>query len=350
MGRIDKLAKGLHAAPKPQTTPSKRERNSTDWKKFEIRITDNIPPPVAVLRYNGEVVCSQGNISTVVGAPKSRKTFLCAAMAAGYISEKGFLGFDAPTNGRLLYCDTEQSESHVYRVLKRIYRCANLSTDTANPTLKMLVLRELDPAERFETIQQAIIDFNPTMVIIDGVADLQRNTNDLEESEQIVSELMRISSQRKCHIIGILHTNPNSDKARGHSGSVLQRRSESVFLTKLSDDRTTVTPQYCRNPPFAEFAFMVNADGLPELSTMPTPTNVLSDVMTPNKTYVHKELQELLESHLELKPDAAKKRIQRAVREGYIVKNDVGSYHLPMRMAVQTNFYETEADDEKAPY
>ena len=44
--------------------------------------------------------------------------------------------------------------------------------------------------------------------------------------------MMALSTEYNCHIMNVLHTNPNSDKARGHIGSTLQRK---VLTTKLVD-------------------------------------------------------------------------------------------------------------------
>ena len=42
------------------------------------------------------------------------------------------------------------------------------------------------------------------LVVIDGIADLQRNTNDLEESDALVTELMALSTIAQTHILCVL--------------------------------------------------------------------------------------------------------------------------------------------------
>jgi hypothetical protein len=107
------------------------------------------------------------------------------------------------------------------------------------------------------------------LVVIDGIADLQRNTNDLEESDALVGSLMSISTQTNTHILCVLHTNPGSDKARGHLGSSLQRKAESVLYVHRNGDCSVVEPQFCRNEPFERFAFTISEDGIPELCEVP---------------------------------------------------------------------------------
>ena len=132
-----------------------------------------------------------------------------------------------------------------------------------------LSLRELSPAERFSVMVDAISRYPFDLVVIDGIADLQRNTNDLEESDALVGALMSISTKTNTHILCVLHTNPGSDKARGHLGSSLQRKAETVIYVHRNGECSVVEPQFCRNEPFERFAFAVNEEGIPELCDIP---------------------------------------------------------------------------------
>ena len=107
------------------------------------------------------------------------------------------------------------------------------------------------------------------LVVIDGIADLQRNTNDLEESDALVTELMALSTLANTHIICVLHTNPGSDKARGHLGSSLQRKAETVLFVHRVGETSVVEPQFCRNEPFERFAFAISEEGIPEVCDLP---------------------------------------------------------------------------------
>ena len=108
-----------------------------------------------------------------------------------------------------------------------------------------------------QVVRYAIEFHHPKLVVIDGVSDLLTNTNNLEESEALVSELLTLSTIYSCHIMCVLHTNPNSDKARGHLGSTLMRKAETVLFVHRVGDMSLVEPQYCRNMPFERFAFRV---------------------------------------------------------------------------------------------
>lgn len=162
-------------------------------------------------------------------------------------------------------------------------------------------------------------------------ADLCNDPNDLHESEALVCELMRWSCEYDNHILCVLHSNPGGDKARGHLGSALLRKSETVMLVKADGDTSVVSPQYCRNEPFTEFAFRINAEVLPELCSIPAPQpkeNVFAEVMVSGKVYTHSELVEELMKVVDLKEGSAKSKISRAVKAETIVKNQVGGYYL----------------------
>ena len=45
------------------------------------------------------------------------------------------------------------------------------------------------------------------MVVIDGVADLVSDVNNLEESNLCVQKIMQLSAKYDCHIITVIHSN-----------------------------------------------------------------------------------------------------------------------------------------------
>jgi len=59
-------------------------------------------------------------------------------------------------------------------------------------------------------------------VIIDGIADLVSDVNNLEESNLVVQKIMKWSAELDCHIVTVIHSNFGSDKPTGHLGSFLE--------------------------------------------------------------------------------------------------------------------------------
>ncbi len=240
------------------------EERAVDLRKEYIE-------PKPVIEMEGCTIASEGNISAIVGEAKSKKTFLCSAIVGDLLRIKRERHFGITKRlCRVLWIDTEQSELHARKVARRILDLCESPVPDEHPMFKMLMLRELCPLERRSMLYKAIEVYQPKLVVIDGISDLQHNTNDLEESEQIITELMALSTLNQCHIMCVLHTNPGSDKARGHTGSALQRKAETVLYVRKVGDVSVVEPQFCRNEPFERFAFRVNDDGLPEQCDLPS--------------------------------------------------------------------------------
>ena len=317
-----------------------------DISALVIDLSEQLPDPQPIVRIWGNLIASRGNVSTVVGLAKSRKTFLTAAVASGFLSSSDFLVFDTPATGKVVYIDTEQARAHVHKVARRILRSIGLPTDHNHDKLVVAALRELTPDQRREATGEILRRYKPDLLILDGVADLCNDPNDLHESEALTCELMRWSSEYDNHILCVLHSNPGGEKARGHLGSALLRKSETVMLVKADGDTSVVSPQYCRNEPFTEFAFQINASGLPELCGIPAPQpkeNVFAEIMEAGKVYAHSELIEMLMEAVDLKEGSAKSKISRAVKAGTIVKNQAGGYYLP---GSQTEVSQPELHDE----
>lgn len=231
------------------------------YQKIEqniISAKDSLPELVPVIKRRGVLICSEGNISAVVGEAKSKKTFLCTALVGSMLDLCKQHHFDIePRHCRVLWVDTEQSREHIQKVLFRINLLGMFPYDAADRRVLTQTLREESPQMRMEQLCCAIDYHHPKLVVIDGISDLMSNTNNLEESEALVARLLQLSTIHQCHIMCVLHTNPNSDKARGHLGSTLMRKAETVLFVHKVGEKSIVEPQYCRNMPFERFAFMV---------------------------------------------------------------------------------------------
>ena len=245
-------------------------------KPYIVDMSRDLPEEQPIISIDGCCICSRGNISAICGEAKSKKTFLASALVASAMAIpldriNNFKNVDKDMNLNVLWIDTEQGERHVRRVVDRISEMtgAKMGGLVSEPRLMTLSLRELDPMDRYVIMTEAIKRYPFDLIVIDGIADLQRNTNDLEQSDALVGALMTISTNTNTHILCVLHTNPGSDKARGHLGSSLQRKAETVIFVHRNGECSVVEPQFCRNEPFERFAFAVNDEGIPEICDIP---------------------------------------------------------------------------------
>ena len=97
---------------------------------------------------------SYGDFSCIVGASKSRKTFLKSAIVAGYIGGQAQYYFpDIKGHNTkekfVIEFDTEQSKYHTQRVLRRVIEMIGNPYDY----YKGYSLRKLEPKERMQLIE-----------------------------------------------------------------------------------------------------------------------------------------------------------------------------------------------------
>jgi hypothetical protein len=321
--------------------------------RHDVFANEEIPDAVTVLQQFETPIFSLGDVSTITGMAKSRKTFLITSIIVAFLSDTGFLGMnsDLPTK-RVLLIDTEQSRAFVQRLIRRIYRLMKWNfEDDVKDRLRVLSLRELTPEKRLEVVKNTIETFKPTLVFIDGSADLINDTNNVEDSTMLVNELMRISTDEKCHICSVVHTNPNSEKTRGHFGSELQRKSETVMLVTREGDTTTVKPQFTRNMEFAPFSFIINEFGLPEQTEIVKPKEenlqaIFEEIYSYSSYLSYGDLRDKLMEVTGKGKTACENRIKRGVQSKYIYKDMEGLYRLNVEPE-ETSLPFTEIDNDR---
>lgn len=106
------------------------------------------------------------------------------------------------------------------------------------------------------------------MVIIDGIRDLIHDINSPSESLDIINELMRWSSYYELHIHTVLHLNKGDDNTRGHIGSELNNKAETILQISKSVENgriSEVRAMHIRDREFTPFAFEIGEDSLPRL-------------------------------------------------------------------------------------
>lgn len=222
-------------------------------------------PPIALSKgttggtFNDPIsICTYGNFSFIQAPPKTRKTFLVSLFASVYLADKNKYGLDIQghSGGRkLIHYDTEQGEYHAQKVFNRI---ANMSEGKGE--YLSYGLRRYSPKERLAFIDWHLSqEDNVGLVIIDGVADLVNDVNDLESSSEAVQHIMRWTQDYNIHIITVIHSNWNSTKPTGHLGSFLEKKTETQIALSLTEDEkaTIVNCKRSRGISFDDFAFSI---------------------------------------------------------------------------------------------
>ncbi len=242
------------------------------WQSILIKANDQYATPPEVIQISNSTISTLGNFSASTGKGKSKKTFNVCAIVASALSGRKVLSYEAhfPVGKRkVLYFDTEQSSFHCHKVLERINRLAGLPEEEDSDMIEFVMLREYSPLDRRQIIELALQERPEVgLVVIDGLRDLLFDINSSTEAAEVIGLLMRWTSHYNLHIHTVLHLNKADDNVRGHIGTELNHKAETILqITKNESDSdvSEVHASLIRDRDFAPFAFRINDEGLPEL-------------------------------------------------------------------------------------
>lgn len=250
----------------------KQKTTINEILKLRIFPTDIIPVPEIILSFEDCMVMTRKNVSCITGKAKVGKTFLLTLLTQ-IILKKGdinnFLKSYLPKDrDKIIYIDTEQSDYHILLILKRI---KDFVGENNIHNLYMFNFDAIDIDQRREYTKELIYGIEGVgLVIIDGIADLIYDTNDIKESSILASDLRKWSVERDIHITNVLHQNPSENsKMKGHLGTILSNKSETVI--QISNDRDNseikiVDTLFTRNKKPQSFAFEIDQNGIPYIS------------------------------------------------------------------------------------
>jgi hypothetical protein len=314
---------------------------SPNFEKYQIDLSKDYKEPKPLICIGERPIFTRGNISCISGKAKSRKTFLIGLLISQFL--------EADFNAKILIFDTEQAFFHVQKSVKRIHSLVGFETTENKPNLKVFALRELSTDERRMFVVEAINHFKTDLVFIDGVRDILKDFNDIRESSEIVNQLMKISSVKDCHICCIMHENKGDNNVRGHAGTELQNKSETVISVTLDGNVTKVEPKYCRNIPFETFHFRINEQGLPEYcepDVKPKKTDAMErlfgDLLPANVTLSFTDLREKVVYKTARSQRTAERYIREATTNSIICQNNANQYY-----SVSNNTFK---DEDELPF
>ena len=240
--------------------------------KGEIKATDKVTIPPKILFVGDCTIATFGNFSASTGKAKSKKTFNISAMVAAAVTNTTVLNYRAclPEGKRkILYFDTEQSKYHCHNVLERIYKLSGLSVKKDDPRLLFWGLREYTPKLRIALIDYALRKHQEVgLVIIDGLRDLMYDINNGKEATDVMTVLMAWTSVYDLHIHTVLHLNKNDNNPRGHIGTELENKAETVLIISKNLQNNSISevrPMHMKDKEFSTFAFHIDDNKLPVL-------------------------------------------------------------------------------------
>ena len=247
------------------------EESDIEKKLESARITldaDLKPPPPVIQVDNQSVkpitIFTEGNISVIQGRAKARKSFAVAMFVGSALSDVMiYKKFVSVPRKLVVYFDTEQSSFYVQQAIQRIFQISK--GDGFEKRFLSFCLRPYNPEERVEIIEYVFEKSNNLgFVVIDGIRDLVKDINSPDEATMITSKLLKWSERTGAHILTVLHENKEGGKARGHIGSELVNKAETILKVEKMQNKyySKITCEMVRGLDFDPIYFVVE-DNVP---------------------------------------------------------------------------------------
>ena len=244
------------------------EAAKDERERYKIDLSKTYSEPSYLIKSGGVGTIPRGDIIAVKAKSKHGKTFLCSIFAAVAMgAEWGSLNA-VEKDCKVMFVDTEQNEKNVARVAKRIHALAGLDVHKNSGRLLCYALRKMEMNKRWQFIQDRVSEERPDLLIIDGIADLIADFNNITESQEIIGKLMATSAEFNLSIIFVLHTNKSKEdnNMKGHLGTMAVQKCSDVFEVVKNVATFNVSVSECRNIPISNFSFILDNDGVPHPS------------------------------------------------------------------------------------
>jgi hypothetical protein len=237
-----------------------------------IRADHEFTEPPACLKIADEnsdtLLFTLGNFSTILSKPKVGKTTTTALIVTSLLKKDQILNFlpCLPENkAGVVFIDTEQSESDALRIVQLISKMVTGNKTQHPDNLSYYRLRPFNYSTRRELIAVILqTSKNYGLVVIDGIKDLVSSINDEREATEVTEKMLKWTEEYKIHIINILHLNKINQDARGHLGTELINKSETVIKIdrELYENQriTVIQSEFSRHKEFEPFAFTIGED------------------------------------------------------------------------------------------
>ena len=228
-----------------------------------ITLETEVEPLRYSLSVDGVGAFSLGDIHGVKAKQKAGKTTMLKVCAAAWLKGEQFRVRSELEAPRILWLDTEQNRPDVKQILTDIRAMTGLDPGCITERLHVHALRSCDYGERYGLMVQAIADFCPQVVIVDGIVEFVASFNDEAIAKKLVHDLQVVSQERACAVICVLHTNKADEdhNMRGHLGTMLAQKAGTVLECRKQDCIISVRCSEARHQELPEWSIMFNGEG-----------------------------------------------------------------------------------------
>ena len=266
----DRLPTALQIIEEVATMPTEDEKASLELiarvREHLVNPFDELPQQEPLIKIDDTTLCSKGDLVVVKAQPKCGKSTLLSIFSGVLLGACHFGRLNCNLQGlTIATIDTEMDSRDTQRMTN-----LSLAISGCSDTDRLLAFnfRKEEPQEIIKMIECILKTFHPDVLMIDGMLDLVRDFNSVEESQQLVkNHLLAWADTFGCCIFAVIHTNKTNDltTSQGHLGGALDKKSEVVLLCQkdAENGNVTVSAPLCRHKTIPTFSFGYKADGTP---------------------------------------------------------------------------------------
>lgn len=214
-------------------------------------------------------VFSLGDLSLIQGRQKTKKTFFTSSLITEIVGGNVYSKFHAEPHGKTaVVFDTEQSAYYAQRTNQRI------RNNSGSDDFYYFAFRDSNPLERRKLIETFVTTYQKKIcfALIDGIVDLLYDFNDLKECSELIQWIMKLTKDTNIHICCVLHENNSDGKARGHIGTMLAQKAETVIRIekdKKTPEISVISANDTRGIGFNDFYIRIDINGNPQYESDP---------------------------------------------------------------------------------
>jgi RecA-family ATPase len=317
-------------------------KQSDEIDKYLIDLSKSYPEIEYTLKINGIATFPKGNLQAIKAKAKSGKTHVNICLMTALLRGEFLTIESLIDNPTICYFATEEQISSAVNLIKKVHRHCSWDMEHNNERFLAYSIREAETTEKVAILEKRIMRVKPDIVFIDGIRDLLIDFNNIQQSHEIITRLLKLSGKYNCAIVCVLHTNKSNfdTNMRGHLGTELLNKCSDVLEVEKKDNNFTVRHTDSRNIATGAWAFCFDENGFLKEVEIQNKTqnkveqriveikNWFSEILTENKILSNSDLKRKYMALSGNKESAANKQIAEMTKKGFLKKNGNGKYEL----------------------
>lgn len=254
------------AVDQPTADEQQRQERRQALRTMRMTSATEVDPEVPALTVDEVGLFALGDIHGLKGKQKCGKTTMLKVCLAAWMQGRQFRVVSGLEEPRVLYMDTEQKASDVKLIVTDVIRMTGLDAAYVDDHLQVYALRRRDYDLLLDDMRLLISDFNPHVVVIDGIVEFVASFNDESMAKKLIHDLLCICEDQRLAMVCVLHTNKADEdhNMRGHLGTMLAQKAGTVLECKKDKGSSviTVTCSDARHAGMPDWSIMFNEEGL----------------------------------------------------------------------------------------